>query len=394
VGLTLAANRNAQNGAGLPIHAVAAGSDAEAAGIEAGDLLLSLDRNPAFDLIEVRRILRGLRAGDPLLIEVQRGERRFGVETRVSEYPVESHAGASTSLSEVEYEGRRLRTIAVLPDTAPPHPLVYYLPGAHWASEEHPLDLEHPLPALVGALASAGIATLRVERSGVGDSEGPPCTRLDFASELGGYRAGLEWALEQSWVARERVFLFGHSLGAMVAPLLAQAARVAGILTYGASAIPISEGLVGALLRHAARDPRQDPASAARTALICELVRLVVAGQTPAQVYATRPDLERIAPAHFSADQAYHRVAAFYHQLERQELVRAWGRVACPVLALHGELDYISTWDDSCAIASAAGETARAQALPHADHQMSAGGARLRLAHAVGTASIEWLRSW
>jgi alpha-beta hydrolase superfamily lysophospholipase len=123
------------------------------------------------------------------------------------------------------------------------------------------------------------------------------------------------------------------------------------------------------------------------------LVRLVVGGRTPAEVYAARPDLQRIAPSHFSADQAYHRVARFYHQLERQELVRAWGRVACPVLALHGELDYISTLDDARAIANAAGESARAMALPGADHQMSDGGERLRLANGVRTATLEWLKS-
>src|SRR5204862_1262354 len=104
----------------------------------------------------------------------------------------------------------------------------YFLPGAHWASEEYPLQPDHPVPALLSALAGAGVASVRVERSGIGDSQGPSCTRVDFETELLGYRAGLRLIQSCGWADGRRIFAFGHSLGAMVPPLLAEAGARAG----------------------------------------------------------------------------------------------------------------------------------------------------------------------
>jgi pimeloyl-ACP methyl ester carboxylesterase len=392
LGLTLASSAAAGQ-AGLVIRSVALGSDAERAGIAPGDVLLSLDRNPATDIAEVRTILRALRAGDPLLLELSRGEHALELELEITEYPRERYAAARTELGQVRSGDVWLRTIAVVPDTRPPHPVVVYLPGAHWASEEYPLDAENPVPALASALSSAGVAMLRIERSGVGDSQGPACTRVDFETELAGYRAGLEQLLGSDWALPERVFLFGHSLGAMVAPLLAESARVAGIVTFGASAMPISEGLVGALLRHAAQQP--DRGAAERRALrVCELVRLVCAGQTPAEVFVQRPELASAAPAHFSADQAYQRVVRFYHQLENADLHGAWSRADCDVLAIHGSDDWITTLDDSRAIAAAAGKWAETLELDGIDHQLSpAGSVRPKLAPELATAIVAWIRA-
>jgi len=394
IGLTLASKPERRGDAsGLLVRAVALRSDAESAGIRPGDLLVSIDQNPVTDLAEVRSLLRGLWVGNPLLLDVLRSDVQLTLEARVSEYPLEQHAGARTLLDQVRGPNGLLRAIAVVPDTRGPHPVLYYLPGAHWASEEYPLAPEHPIPALASALVLAGIATLRVERSGTGDSEGPPCTRVDFEQELAGYAAGLSWLRSLDWADRERVFLFGHSLGAMVAPLLAENTSVSGIVTFGASAIPISDALVGALLRHASRQP-ESAESSERMALVTELVRLVVAGETPARVFEARPDLARAAPEHFGPDEAYHRSVRFYHQLERQDLLGAWSRIRCPMLAMHGELDVISTLEDSERIAKIAGPDARVLELAGVDHQFSVlTDTGQRLAPSVRDACLSWLRA-
>jgi pimeloyl-ACP methyl ester carboxylesterase len=373
--------------------AVAPASSAEHAGVRAGDRLLSVDRNPARDLTEVRTLLRGLSAGDPLLLEVARGSETLLFESVVLEYPLERHSGARTLLGQVACDGRWLRAIAVVPEAPGAHACVYYLPGAHWASEEYPLELEQPVPALAGALARAGIGCVRVERSGIGDSQGPPCTELDFSGELHGYRAGLDWVLRQDFVDPERVFAFGHSLGAMVAPLLAEATTFAGIVTFGASAIPISEALVGALVRHAALDP--GGAARERAEKVVELIRLVVAGSTPAVVFRDRPELAQAAPPHFTGNHAYHRSVEFYHQLERADLHGAWTRFRSDALFVHGDRDITSTLADSRALAALVGPRAEVQELAGVDHQMSdaASGARPRLAASVRESVLAWLEA-
>ncbi len=134
LGLSLSSSAVAGQ-AGLAIRSVAPGSDAERAGVEPGDVLLSLDRNPATDIAEVRTIVRALRAGDPLLLDLSRGGHALELELEITEYPLERYAAARTELGQVRSGDVWLRTIAVVPDTRGPHPVVVYLPGAHWASK-------------------------------------------------------------------------------------------------------------------------------------------------------------------------------------------------------------------------------------------------------------------
>ncbi len=188
------------------------------------------------------------------------------------------------------------------------------MPGAHWASEEYPLNPEHPVPALLGTLARAGIANVSVERSGVGDSEGPACSRVGFQAELSGYHAGLRWLRGEEWARKDAIFLFGHSVGAMVAPLLAAEVDVSGVIAFGAGSLRISE--------------------------------------------------------HFHGDEAHGRVITFFQELERQGLAAAWQCVRAPVLVAHGANDSITTLEDAHAIARRATH-AEVLELEGVDHHMS-----------------------
>ena len=384
---------SSSEGDGLPVRAVLPRSSAEIAGVQAGDVLTHLDHNPVVDLIETRKLLRAFVPGDPLVLGIRRGADAFAVETEVVPLPEERYEGARVELGQIDVRGASLRTISVVPTGTGPFPVVYFLPGAHWASEEYPFEPEHPVPALLGALASAGVASVRVERSGVGDSSGPSCTRVDFETELASYRAGLVDVLERPWAASGRVFLVAHSLGAMVAPLVARPTSLAGVVVYAAGALPISRALVDAVVRHAVLSGEHVPSP--RTERIKELIRAVVCdGKTPAAVFAERPDLAAGAPSHFTGDQAYGRIVGFYHQLERAPVEDAYRRLGAPALFVHGGRDWITSAADSEALAGHVGAGATVMEIPSADHFMSdaSDGAPPHLCPDVRDAVVDWIR--
>jgi pimeloyl-ACP methyl ester carboxylesterase len=324
------------------VRAVAEASSAAQAGVRTGDRLVAIGNQRVNELESTRALLKGLAPGDALDLVVLRDGEELVLRGVVAEFPLEEHQGARVGLDEVRVGSHRLRAIAVMPEQRGPHPVVYFLPGAHWASEEYPLRPEHPVPALLGRLARAGFASCRVERSGMGDSEGPPCTRIGFEAELAGYRAGLEHLLASSWVDPKRVFLLGHSIGAAVAPLLAEKHELRGVIAYAPSALRISDGLIGAARRQAERERAAQQPEVAPLEPLLELIRLVVAdGQLPSEVFRERPDLASIAPDRFAGDEAYRRLASYYHELERQDLTAAWRSVRAPVLSLHGTGDWI-----------------------------------------------------
>src|SRR5690606_13282855 len=103
-------------------------------------------------------------------------------------------------------------------------------------SQETPLDTWDPTYQLVEALTAAGLATLRVDRSGLGDSEGPPCTDLDLEQELSMWETARAAFLASPQVSRGRHFIYGRSLGGILAPLVAQDQPFAGIAVWGTTA--------------------------------------------------------------------------------------------------------------------------------------------------------------
>jgi uncharacterized protein len=373
VGLQIAPGTGVSDGApGLYVRSVAAGSAAERAGARAGDRLLALGNCPVSELNGVRQLLRGLGVGAALELQVLRGREVLDLLGEVRAYPVEQHAHGRVLLEQVHVGPHRLRAICVLPETAGPHPVLYYLPGAHWASEEYPFTPNHPVPALIGQLAQLGIASVRVERFGMGDSEGPPCNDVDFSTEYAGYVAGAQLLERASWCDRGRVVFFGHSLGAMVAPLLATDSALGlaplALFTFGASAIPISSGLQTALRRFAHMQPH---VTAETIEGQCKLLALIVAGgRTPKDVLREHPELRPYAPAHFTDDTIYRRTVRFYHQLEQQALDAAWRRIDCPVLTIHGTDDWICAPEDSQHIANIS-RHGEFRAVSNTDHQFA-----------------------
>jgi len=389
----------------LFVRAVQYGSPAFHAGARVGDRLIAINGEPIADMATARRLLRDLQSKPRLHFAVVRAGETLDLTGEIRPLPLEQHAGGTVLLDEVTVDSHRLRAIVLVPDSPGPHPTLYYLPGAHWASEEYPFDTNSPVPTLLGHLARHGIASLRIERFGMGDSEGPPCTEVDFDREVAGYRAGLELLQTAPWCDR-RVFFWGHSLGAMVAPLLAaelpSGVDLRGVITFGASAMPISRGLTAALHRYGERQPHIPTATIVRQA---ELLRLIVEhGRTPAQALRERPDLADVAPEHFTDTSIYRRNVAFYHQLEAQPVATAWTRVHAPVVALHGANDWICSFEDSQRVAALA-PRGSALSVPGTDHHLSNNNvtflrdpqdrpASLTLSSELATAVVRQLAHW
>src|SRR6185436_14557731 len=78
----------------------------------------------------------------------------------------------------------------------------------------------------------SGLVMMRTEKRGVGDSEGGPCSRLDYLTELSDHRDALAHLLRMHIVDRRRIVVFGASMGANYAPLVAADQAVAGVITW------------------------------------------------------------------------------------------------------------------------------------------------------------------
>lgn len=293
----------------LRVTRVLPGSMAAAAGVEPGDELVALAGEALGDLGRALRRCGGLERAE---LRVTRGGAEIAAEVAVREAPREPGAAYDQVLA----GGARLRLITTAP-AGEPRGLVLFLQGIALDSIELPGSPF--VAASIDGWSRRGFATARLERRGTGDSEG---AAPDFETEVADAGAALA-----SLAARfERVVLFGHSLGGMVAPLIAGPASA--VVVYGSSARRWY-----ACVDDGARRQLAD--------------RGAPAAEIEAHVARSRE-----ARARGESDDE--RSAAFHAQLDATDLAAAWRAVSCPVLSLWGDRDRVVGRDEARMIAQLA----------------------------------------
>ena len=232
LGVTLAVDK----AGAVVVSAVGPGSAAATAGVAPGDAIVALDGAPATSIVQVQALIGRHRGGDSLAIDVARSSEKKRLVAVLRSLAQESLPNTTFDYGHVTLpEGIRLRTIVSRPLSAKqPAPAVLFLQGGGCSSIDVPgVDVRMNPYALIAAMASRGFVTMRVDKPGAGDSEGPPCAETGFREELAGYQAALRALRADPVVDKNRVFLVGTSLGGFIAPLLARDVPVAGISAYG-----------------------------------------------------------------------------------------------------------------------------------------------------------------
>ena len=232
VGVTLAIDA----AGAVVVSAVSDGSAAAEAGMHVGDVIAALDGTPATSIVQVQSIIGRHHGGDSLPIDIVRGGETKRLVARLKMFPFEQLPNTLFEYGHVTLpDGIRLRTIVSRPAAATrPVPAVFFIQGGGCSSIDVPGVSPNVWPyALIRAIAAREFVTMRVDKPGAGESEGPPCPDGGFDAELAGYRAALHALKADSSVDPSRIYLFGDSLGGFMAPLLANETRVAGISAYG-----------------------------------------------------------------------------------------------------------------------------------------------------------------
>lgn len=260
----------------------------------------------------------------------------------------ESYSGIAVEYGTISVPGgTRLRTIVTKPSGAEGRlPALFLVGWLSCDSVEAPPAARGSIPALLRGLAArSGTLFFRVDKPGVGDSEGV-CANTDFDTELAGYRAAFRQFLSRPDVDTARIFLFGWSNGGGVAPLVPEGEPVAGYVVSG--------GWVRTWYEHMLETERRQMTLSGKSpgdvndALKKEeeLYDLYLnRGMTPGAVLKSRPDLAPVWSD--DPDRQYGRPARFYQQLQKLNLEDAWSSVDAPVLSIHGEYDSIMGREDN-----------------------------------------------
>jgi pimeloyl-ACP methyl ester carboxylesterase len=337
---------------GVSVLDVVPGSSAEAGGLRRGDVLLSINGQRVGTPAQVGQAVARAKTGDELSLEILRERNRTTVKLPLKERPREQDPAFDVLYGHVTSRGARLRTVVTRPKRAGKHPALLLIQGLGCFSVDNPPPGD-PYRRILYDFARNGWVTMRVDKPGTGDSEGGPCPDTDFETSLDGFRQALKALKADPAVDADNVFIFGHSMGGVMGPILAGETPVKGLAVYGTVLKSWYEYTLENLRRQLQLAGADFADVDRRVRLEARaLHHLYAEGKSLADVAALGP--EHRAWVEESAQQGRYLFGVhytFFQQLAGKNLADYWQRVDAGVLSLWGRGDFVSTQEDHAWIA-------------------------------------------
>jgi len=266
--------------------------------------------------------------------------------------PAQAHLGNADVLRGwvTNANGERLRTYVTRPKSATGKvPVIFFVGWLSCDSMEYANGETDGFGALILRLINqSGYATVRMDKPGVGESQGT-CAKADFDAELSGWRAAFASMSQYEFIDIDRVIVLGMSNGGGFAPLVAQGATVRGYIaasTWGRTWYEHMLELERRRLTAAGKTPSEISQAVKVFTQFYDLY--LNQGLTPGQVIAQHSQWKDLW--YDESDGQYGRPAAFYQQLQGLNLGQTWQEVNAPVLVIYGTADTIMSRADSDAI--------------------------------------------
>ncbi len=228
---------------GLTINKVFPNTTAQSLGLKEGDRLLSINGLVFNETKDIVAYIPTLAVGTDFTVQVIRLDKKMTLKGKLLAKPTEISPTGEVFYDEVAFRGGYLRSYIHKPKGDGQFPVVYYIQGYPCQTVEMPNN--DAIRQAVDGWVEQGYVVYRVEKPGLGESiNTPPCETIDFNTEIDAFEAGLRAIETYKFVNKDQIFLFGHSLGGLVAPVLAARNKVCGVMVYGTLAVSWYEYLL------------------------------------------------------------------------------------------------------------------------------------------------------
>ncbi len=271
---------------------------------------------------------------------------------RQKDRPLENIDGVDSYYGSVEVEpGVRLRTLISKPKgiKEPLHPILF----TQWVSCGS-IELKEGDGGKLGMIMrESGLALIRVDRAGAGDSQGPSCDKLDYDTELAHYVSAFENLLNDKRIDSSKVYLMGESLGSTTAPLIANSLQEKGynvdaVIVQGGGALTHLERMIHFDRIYLERRPDEVTPSQIHSQMTQRIIfhtEYLAKGRHPdevakdsANMLAVRNDVRGL-----DKDNHYGRPFEWHQQAAKQNFLAAWESLNSKVLVIYNEFDQFET---------------------------------------------------
>lgn len=325
---------------GVEIIAVRPGSAAEQAGLRVGDVVHSIGGAPVSDAAQFLSIVKPQPTGRPSVFIVERNGKTFGLRVVLSPATDEHDPNVMTRYGSVKIGGSLRRTLVTFPVAVRgPRAALLLVGGIGCYSVDVASDPQDAYLRLAHDLGARGFVVMRLEKSGVGDSQGPPCATTDFNDELRSYAVALRALRADPDVQPAHIYVLGHSIGSAIAPRLAIEQPVAGVIMlegFGRNWVEYELWNLRRQLELGGDAPDQVDAKLAEKE-IC-MHRLLIEKEPETAIEQTMPSCKE--------HNAYPAPATYLQEVAALDVAEPWTKLSVPVLAVYGTGDFVTAEAD------------------------------------------------
>lgn len=220
-----------QNGA--IIKSILPNTTASLIGLQIDDIVTKVNNMSIEEPNQILLAAKLLREDEQIEVAVLRSGKKLQLKGTVVGKPKETSLNAEVVYGEFAYKNGWVRTIYKKLKNKTPIGTIYFLQGLPCYSMDNMKELDKTRQAL-DAMVDRGFAVYRMEKADMGDNLNmPPCESMGYDDELDMYIAGYQNLLKLNDVDTSKIFLFGHSMGGITAPLVAEKFQPKGVVVYG-----------------------------------------------------------------------------------------------------------------------------------------------------------------
>lgn len=336
--------------AGAIVRSIDKDGFAEQVGLITGDIILkvnSITLSDARTFEEMLNTARVIKGGTAVTLEIIREGQIIEKKGTVPSRPKESFPGIITEYRSILSPfGYRVQVIITRPENVRGK-----IPGifvTRWMScdpVEKPVSRKHGVAQLLeDFITKSGYAVMRVEKTGLGDSEGPPCADADFTHELLAHQQAYKAFKSLDYIDASKIIVFAQSNGMAYAPLVVDQSPAAFVVSGGWAKTWFEHILE--FKRRAFESAGDAPEEVGRKMrLITELYTdYLVRKQIPGEIIKQKPYLKEVWDGGY--DKQWGLPTSYFQQLQELDVTAAWGKVNVPTYVFYGGFDFAMVQED------------------------------------------------
>jgi len=334
---------------GMRVDSIIPGSSFAMLKLQKGDVVTELNGKPITPAASYSAVASVIRTGEKISVKYTRDEKPVSATGSAVMRPYEQSDIADVQYDWVKFRAGYLRAITRKPKNKNNIPSILLIPGYGCGSIENYMTNYNG--KIINEWLKAGYAVVTIEKSGLGDSYNcEPCSEVDLKTDIESFDAGYQYMEQLPFVDKSRLYIFGHSMGGVIAPEIAKRHNPKGVMVFGTVFRPWSEFL---LEMHRVQKPLLEGQTYQQTEDFLRKIQkiyyeLFVLKKTRDELH-DNPEYKDLVESELGwkagSNDMWGRHWKFWPQIDSLNQAQSWKETNTQVLVIHGEADY-----ESCSI--------------------------------------------